>query len=65
VTSRWRSSPELASSERAKGRLISIRGGPPFSGSTSLFEVFGCFGCFCSTVLVMRVLVAVLRNGEN
>ena len=35
--------------------LIAIEGGPPFSGSTSLFRVFGYFGLFCATVLAMRV----------
>jgi ubiquinone biosynthesis protein len=45
--------------------LIAIRGGPPFTGGTSLFRFFGYFGLFCSTVLIMRVLVAVLRDGVN
>jgi ubiquinone biosynthesis protein len=45
--------------------LIAIRGGPPFAGDTSLFRFFGYFGLFCSTVLIMRVLVAVLRDGVN
>jgi ubiquinone biosynthesis protein len=45
--------------------LIAIPGGPPFSGDTSLFRVFGYFGLFCATVLAMRVIVAVLRDGLN
>ncbi len=45
--------------------LIGIKGGPPFTGDTSLFRFFGYFGLFCSTVLIMRVLVAVLRDGVN
>jgi ubiquinone biosynthesis protein len=45
--------------------LIAIEGGPPFTGDTSLFQVFGYFGLFCSTVLAMRVLVAVLRDRLN
>lgn len=45
--------------------LIGIKGGPPFTGDTSLFQFFGYFGLFCSTVLIMRVLVAVLRDGVN
>jgi ubiquinone biosynthesis protein len=45
--------------------LIDTQGGPTFSGDTSLFRFFGYFGLFCSTVLIMRVLVAVLRDGTN
>ena len=45
--------------------LIGIKGGPEFTSKTSLYEFFGYFGLFCSTVLVMRVLVAILRDGLN
>jgi ubiquinone biosynthesis protein len=45
--------------------LISIRGGPPLTGGTSLFEFFGYFGLFCATILILRVLVAVVRDGFN
>jgi len=45
--------------------LIAIDGGPAFSAGTSLFRVFGYFGLFCATVLAMRVIVAVLRDGLN
>ena len=45
--------------------LIAIDDGPAFSDTTSLFRVFGYFGLFCATVLSMRVIVAVLRDGLN
>ena len=45
--------------------LIAIEGGPEFSSGTSLLRVFGYFGLFCATVLAMRVIVAVLRDGLN
>ena len=45
--------------------LLAIRGGPPFTGTTSLYEFFGYFGLFCGTVLVLRVLVAILHDGVN
>jgi ubiquinone biosynthesis protein len=45
--------------------LIAIEGGPPFTGNTSLLQVFGYFGLFCATVLAMRVIVAVLRDRLN
>jgi ubiquinone biosynthesis protein len=45
--------------------LIAIEGGPAFSAGTSLFRVLGYFGLFCATVLAMRVIVAVLRDGLN
>ena len=45
--------------------LIGTEGGPVFTGDTSLFQFFGYFGLFCSTVLIMRALVAVLRDGSN
>jgi ubiquinone biosynthesis protein len=45
--------------------LIAIDNGPAFSDDTSLFRVFGYFGLFCATVLAMRVIVAVLRDGLN
>jgi ubiquinone biosynthesis protein len=45
--------------------LIAIEGGPSFSGQTSLLRVLGYFGLFCATVLSMRVIVAVLRDGTN
>jgi ubiquinone biosynthesis protein len=45
--------------------LIAIDDGPAFSDHTSLFRVFGYFGLFCATVLSMRVIVAILRDGLN
>jgi ubiquinone biosynthesis protein len=45
--------------------LLGVQGGPAFTGTTSLYQFFGYFGLFCSTVLVLRVLVAVLRDGLN
>lgn len=45
--------------------LVAIDSGPSFANGTSLFQVFGYFGLFCATVLAMRVIVAVLRDGLN
>lgn len=45
--------------------LIAIPGGPEFTGQTTLYEFFGYFGLFCSTILVMRVLISILRDGLN
>jgi ubiquinone biosynthesis protein len=45
--------------------LLSIEGGPLFTGDTSLFQFFGYFGLFCSSVLILRVIVAVLRDRMN
>lgn len=45
--------------------LLGIEGGPHFTGETSLFQFFGYFGLFCSTVLILRVVVAVFRDREN
>lgn len=45
--------------------LLGTRGGPPFTGDTSLFQFFGYFGLFCSTVLILRVIVAILHDGLN
>jgi ubiquinone biosynthesis protein len=45
--------------------LLGTQGGPPFSGDTSLFQFFGYFGLFCATVLILRVVVAVLHDGVN
>jgi ubiquinone biosynthesis protein len=45
--------------------LLGTNGGPPFTGDTSLFQFFGYFGLFCATVLILRVIVAILRDGLN
>jgi hypothetical protein len=51
---------QQVATEWASGRLTP--GSPPFSGTTTLFQFFGYFGLFCSTVLVLRVLVAILTT---
>jgi ubiquinone biosynthesis protein len=45
--------------------LLGTQGGPPFTGDTSLFQFFGYFGLFCATVMILRVIVAILRDGLN
>ena len=35
------------------------------TGDTSLYEFFGYFGLLCGSVPVLRVLVAVFRNGVD
>ena len=45
--------------------LLAIKGGPPLAGTTSLYQFFGYFGLFCATTLILRVLVAVVRDGTN
>jgi hypothetical protein len=45
--------------------LIGTTGGPAFTGGTNLYQFFGYFGRACNTVLIMRVLVAILRDGLN
>jgi ubiquinone biosynthesis protein len=45
--------------------LLGIEGGPTFTGDTSLFQFFGYFGLFCATVLILRVLLAVMREGPD
>ena len=49
--------------------LIAVRGGPLFSpaaagtGGTSPFHVFGYVGLFFSLVLILRVIIAITREG--
>ena len=49
--------------------LIGVRGGPLFlptaagTGGTSLFHVFGYAGLFLSLVLILRVIIAITRDG--
>jgi ubiquinone biosynthesis protein len=43
--------------------LLGTQGGPPFTGDTSLFQFFGYFGLFAASVLILRVIVAVMRDG--
>jgi ubiquinone biosynthesis protein len=45
--------------------LLGTPGGPPFTGDTSLFQFFGYFGLFCASVLILRVIVAILHDGLN
>ena len=49
--------------------LIGVRGGPLLvpitagTGGTSLFHVFGYAGLFFSLVLILRVIIAITRDG--
>jgi ubiquinone biosynthesis protein len=43
--------------------LIGIHGGPIFFPGTSLFHVLGYVGLFFSTVLILRVVIAISRDG--
>ncbi|CAN5247759.1 AarF/UbiB family protein [soil metagenome] len=45
--------------------LLGTSGGPRLTNATSLFQFFGYIGLFLSTVLILRVLVTVLRDGLN
>jgi ubiquinone biosynthesis protein len=45
--------------------LLTNHEGPLLTGTTTLFQFFGYFGLFCATVLILRVLVAVVREGLN
>jgi ubiquinone biosynthesis protein len=42
--------------------LLAVPGGPQVTGSTSLFDVFGYFGLFLATVLMLRTLITVMRD---
>ena len=49
--------------------LMGVRGGPLLAptaastGGTSLFHVFGYVGLFFSLVLILRVIIAITREG--
>ena len=45
--------------------LLNANGSPAFAGETTLYEFFGYFSLFCSIVLIMRVIVAILHDGLN
>jgi ubiquinone biosynthesis protein len=45
--------------------LIGIQGGPEFTGDTTLYQFFGYFGLFCSSILIMRVLIAIFHERLN
>ena len=42
--------------------LLGTPGGPQVTPSTSLFDVLGYLGLFLATVLILRALVAVMRD---
>ena len=42
--------------------LLAVPGGPQLTPSTSLFDVLGYIGLFLATVLILRALVAVMRD---
>ena len=42
--------------------LLAVPGGPQATPSTSLFDVLGYTGLFLATVLLLRALVAVIRD---
>jgi len=42
--------------------LLAVPGGPQVTPSTSLFDVLGYLGLFLATVLILRALVAVMRD---
>ena len=44
---------------------LDLEVGAGTSHPETLFRVLGYFGLFCATVLAMRVIVAVLRDGLN
>jgi hypothetical protein len=43
--------------------LIGTHGGPIFFPGTSLFHLLGYIGLFFSTVLILRVVIAISREG--
>ena len=45
--------------------LVAAEGGPAVSGDTDLFDVFGYGGLLVGTVLVLRVVAAVARDGTT
>jgi ubiquinone biosynthesis protein len=45
--------------------LIGIKGGPEFTGDTTLYQFFGYFGLFCASILIMRVLIAIFHERLN
>jgi ubiquinone biosynthesis protein len=45
--------------------LVAADPGPAVGGDAGLFEVFGYFGLFAGTVLLLRVVAAVTRDGTT
>jgi ubiquinone biosynthesis protein len=45
--------------------LLAVPGGPQLTRATSLLDLFGYMGLFLATVLILRVVMAVLREGAG
>ena len=45
--------------------LLAVPGGPQLTRATSLLDLFGYMGLFLATVLILRVVMAVLRDGAG
>ncbi|HZD67526.1 MAG TPA: AarF/UbiB family protein [Actinomycetes bacterium] len=45
--------------------LLAIPGGPQLTKATSLLDLFGYMGLFLAVVLILRVVMAVLREGAG
>lgn len=45
--------------------LLAVPGGPQLTKATSLLDLFGYMGLFLATVLILRVVMAVLREGAG
>ena len=45
--------------------LLAVPGGPQLTRATSLLDLFGYMGLFLATVLILRVVLAVLRDGAR
>ena len=50
---------------RRRGSSSPPRTGPQVAGETSLFEVFGYGGLLIGTVLLLRVVAAIARDGTT
>jgi ubiquinone biosynthesis protein len=42
--------------------LLGIKGGPAFSDTIGVYQLFGYFGLFISVVLILRVVTAIVRE---
>jgi ubiquinone biosynthesis protein len=45
--------------------LLAVPGGPQLTRATSLLDLFGYLGLFLATVLILRVVLAALRDGAG
>jgi ubiquinone biosynthesis protein len=45
--------------------LLAVPGGPQLTRATSLLDLFGYMGLFLATVLILRVVLAALREGAG